>query len=595
MDNLNETFDMDSSNTILHINDQIEKAFINRLSIVCFIVVALLAALCFEYFSLFATYLASSVMFVITFFLNKKSDRLKRGKWFIFVNTYVTALITILLFGSQVLAIYAWLLVVMLTAASLRDSLITPLSAVLVGVTYIALILGVNTDFLTDLKIIDASENVINIHLLLQVLFSGFVLINFGQIRNSYANRLEKFAIKLNELNEELTKTKQDADIANNIKTMFLSNMSHEIRTPLNGLNGMLNLLNDYEGLDDRARHFVSIALESNQRLLDQANDLLDMSRLQANAMKLNLSDIDLAETLDPVRKKYEQLAKAKNLEFTWDEQLSLPWVRGDGNRIVSVISHICDNAIKYTRSGRVSVHVSIMRINDRELELEILINDTGIGFDAQKLEYYTKPFTQADMSYSREFEGAGLGLALVHQLLILMKGHFDVQSDLDRGTQCTIKIPVDLPVEFHELKQAEKLKTIEKIQINIEKPQLLIVEDDDNNIRLLKMLMRDYDVQIHSANNGQEALDLLAKLDRCDLMCIDMYMPKMNGLETMHILRQNPRYKKLPVILISGSNDSELIEQWHKFGVTEMLFKPISTSKFDELMQKHFAEAMLD
>jgi len=565
-----------------------DQAIYGMLYLGCATVTSCLATIFFSYFSLFSVYLLSTLMFSAAWWMNKSEKYLEKAKFVALAGMLISSAITIISTGSVHHPVTAWLLVTILSVAILNNRTVLTTAVLLVTLIFVTLSLASDLPWLQNMRIDAFDEDwAVYLHQLMQLVFIAIALLVNQYITSNYQDKLLKTISTANDLNAELERAKQEAQQANNIKTMFLSNMSHEIRTPLNGLNGMLHLLLDHEDLDDKARHYVQIALDSNDRLLEQANNILNIARIEAQQLDLYPSDVNLMTLFGPLKNKYLAKALSKDLHFNWDIHLDSVWVYADGERLSEILSHLCDNAIKYTHAGRVSVHISEIQHQGSMFELNIIVADTGIGFDKDKLDYFLSPFTQADMTYTREYEGAGLGLALVNKLLILMGGTLDIETDLNRGTQLQLKIPLKPSLQYHgddsktvvNFHEGPHLKATE---FDEDKGQVLLVEDDPNNVKLLQVLLRDYDINVHIASNGKEALDCLSRIPRCDLMFIDMYMPIMNGLDTMQLIRQDPRWESLQTIVVTSSTDDALLDRWRELGVEDILNKPIATSDFD-------------
>lgn len=578
------------------LNSNAETGIYNQVYIACAAVTGTLIFLSFNYPLLFATYLMATSLFFGAWYLNSFIGQSLLAKWFAFVGMYSSAIVAIVTSGGIDHPSLAWLAVMLMAVSILRDNTLIAVAVFIACLSFGVLMYIDDTPLQRAMTIADLAL-VTRVHQLLQLSYVVFVAYAFTSIRFNQTQSMKEILVDLANTNKELRQAEMKAEQASQVKTQFLSNMSHEIRTPLNGLNGMLHLLAD-ANLDEKARHYVDIALDSNKRLLELANDILDVTRIEAHSLSLYPSDLNLNEVLAPLEKKMQVKAKSKELTFHWEQEIHFPWVYVDGPRILQIIQNICDNAIKYTHVGRIAVHIHDIALGTGRRELNISVVDTGIGIDHQKLDYYMSPFTQEDMSLTREAQGAGLGLAIVNQLLVVMGGNMEVNSDRARGTQILIKIPVEIARDRAQQRNHEAMQhTTELSPVGDQRgtsdaphPCVMLIEDDDNNIRLLQMLLRDYEVDIVVAHDGAEALDKLKTMPRCDLMFVDYYMPIMDGYEFLKRVRNNRRWKHVKAVAVTGSLSDDVRSRWASLDVVDIIAKPIQTSAFEDILKRHLS-----
>jgi len=582
--------DVDSyiSDSHAALGEAAEKKLNGQVYLACTMVVGTLFFLSLDYPLLFATYLMATLCFFLAWYLNAFTSHLLVPKWLLLLGTLSSATVAILTSGGLDNPSSSWLLVVILTVAVMRNMTLTLTAITAVLVVFGGLLYVADSEWQQSL-VINSYVFSTRTHQVLQLFFVIALIYIVISYRINEKEAIDNALDHLVHLNEKLTQAEAKAEQASNVKTQFLSNMSHEIRTPLNGLNGMLNLLLEQQA-DDRTRHYVEIALDSNKRLLELANNILDITRIEARSIELFPSDTKINTIFNDLRTDIERKAEGKGLQLHWDQEISSPWLFIDGARLEQIVHNLCDNAVKYTYVGRVAVHIHQISVGAGLSELNISITDSGVGIDTNKLEYYLSPFTQEDMSLTREQEGAGLGLALVHQLLLLMNGSMEINSDKARGTHVLVKIPIEVARQRDmESLALEKVSSAEAApELDDEIPTVLIVEDDENNVRLLKMLLRDYKVNTFVAYSGVEAIDLVKTLPRCDLILLDYYMPIMDGQAFLERLRSGTHLNEARTVLITGSIEQDIIQKVAVYGVEDIMAKPIRTSEFEQVIAKY-------
>ncbi len=254
-------------------------------------------------------------------------------------------------------------------------------------------------------------------------------------------------ALVLRRLIEErrAKEAKDEAERANQAKNIFLANMSHEVRTPLNGIVGAVQLLEDTK-LDEEQTELVRLLTRSARSMIALVNDILDLSRIQAGVVKINLHPVSLRDILSHVESLMRPRAEEKNLAFSIHHSRSIPQlVEGDALRIEQVLTNLIGNAVKFTEKGSVTMNmqVKVTKTQDEIAHVTFEITDTGIGFDEKVKKHLFEPFYQADMSSRKTHQGAGLGLAIVARLANMMGGTISVESEQKKGSTFTFSIPL--------------------------------------------------------------------------------------------------------------------------------------------------------
>jgi len=371
-----------------------------------------------------------------------------------------------------------------------------------------------------------------------------------------------------------LEKARQEADIANQAKSIFLANMSHEIRTPLNGVVTLIQLLSHKE-LDIEQSNIIEKMNISAQHLQDLLNDVLDLSKIESGKLKLESITYQPRNIIKECILAFDSQVTEKCLQIKSSIQPAVPeFLFGDAHSLSQILFNLISNAIKFTDSGSITIELDINEIKGKQIFLILSVTDTGIGIPDQEQQKIFSNFTQLDSSITRQYDGTGLGLSICRHLLDLMGGSIEVNSNSGMGSCFTCRLPM--------------MKTITKvapdkpqsININLHKMHILVVDDDEINRYALKGLLEVEGMQVSLAESGQQAL-VLATEKKFDLVLMDLHMPKLNGWDTTRLFRASSlnNLSGVPIIGLTADVLIDSHELCLEVGMNSVIMKPFNFS----------------
>lgn len=375
---------------------------------------------------------------------------------------------------------------------------------------------------------------------------------------------------------------KETAEETARIKSEFLANMSHEIRTPMNAIIGLSHL-----GMEESSARTVKDYLgkinTAANNLLGIINNVLDFSKAEAGRLETERTPFQLSQVLEDVWIPASIYARDKSLELVRKITPDVPDnLLGDDMRLRQVLTNLLGNAIKFTEKGSVTLELSRRSRRDGQDLVECRISDTGVGLTPEQQKKLFQPFTQADSSITRKYGGTGLGLSICKSLVERMGGEISVQSEVGRGSVFTFTFALE------EAKQTSVAKEEEYAKLpDLKGMKVLLVEDNKVNQLVAETLLRKAGVEVIVANDGQEAVDMLAARNSFDAVLMDIQMPVMGGHEAAMFIRHQLQNTTIPIIALTAHAAAEELQLCRESGMNAHLTKPINSRELLTVLAK--------
>ncbi|QSP93982.1 response regulator [Marinobacter salinisoli] len=385
----------------------------------------------------------------------------------------------------------------------------------------------------------------------------------------------------------ELAAEKRRAESANEAKTAFLATVSHELRTPMNAILGLLNLIKVSGRLTPKDQQYINTTHESAEHLLTLLNELLDLSKMEANRLELEFGDFNLAEVVRKTLKLSNAKALQKRLELIEDigEDVSVI-VNGDAGRLQQILLNLLSNGIKFTDKGSITLAVHQAGSDNGRQLFRFVVTDTGVGFDDAQADKLFLPFSQLDSTAARKHEGTGLGLAICRRLIEKMGGSIRAHARPGSGAQFEFELPLEIRAKETQLPEESSDSVATPAEMGHPPIRVLLAEDSLANQIVFRAMLEGTGYVVDVAGNGLEALELAKTMDY-DLILMDIFMPEMDGLQAARLIRGESRFKDKPIVALTANAMPGDQAKFLEAGMDDYIAKPVVKANLIRTLNK--------
>ena len=394
------------------------------------------------------------------------------------------------------------------------------------------------------------------------------------------------------ELINEIETSKNEIDKSSKAKTDFLSNMSHEIRSPMNAIIGFSESLVNGNFDEATVRNDIMNISQAGNNLLDIINNILDISKIETGRESLEMKEYYINNILNELQKIVETRIDVKPIKYIVDIDENMPSkYYGDSVKLFQILLNILTNSVKYTEVGKIILSLKC-DVNNEYANFHFKISDTGYGIKKEDFDKLFEKFSRLDVAVNKEIEGTGLGLLITKKYVDLMGGIIWFDSKLHVGTNfyinLTQKIVDKTPIKDSKI-NIDQNNAIDLLDCS--KYRILLVDDNKLNLKVVHKLLSKYKFQIDEVTSGKECLNFIKNDQKYDLIFMDHMMPELDGVETLHILKNLKGYKIPPVVALTANAISGMREKYLKEGFDEYLSKPINIDQLNKLILKYFSK----
>ena len=404
--------------------------------------------------------------------------------------------------------------------------------------------------------------------------------------------RLSREVNERKRIQSELVSATSEAKQANKAKSEFLANMSHEIRTPMNAVLGMCQVLKDSD-LNDEQKKNLDVIHSSSDTLLMLINDILDLSKIEAEKLELENSAYELQSVLSHLESQINLLINNRKVKFAINASDEVPaLLKGDRLRLGQILLNLCNNAAKFTHEGEINLNINVLKQDAENITLQFVVSDTGIGMTEQQQSRLFKTYSQADSSISREYGGTGLGLMITKHLVELMQGGIAVDSEYGQGSSFTFDITqevvADQNVSEDDSKSEEDTELdTEQYMAILKDKHVLIVDDNKVNLLVAKKLLSKAGITVSTAEDGITAVES-CRIHSYDAVLMDLQMPIMDGYAATIQIRKQIENAGLPIIALSANVMQADIDRCFQVGMNAHLPKPLDMNRVLSTLVKY-------